>query len=344
MQLSPELERQSLVGRVAQQRVAKAQVPVGLLVEQFVQPGQRRGIGRRTVLLGVEPGQHPRVERHTEHRDATNQRAIVRRQRVDPRHRGGFRGLRQVRGAAGFDRRCATGRAGTADCRRTASRRRRGRAAAADSARSPAGPGAAHPAARSASNRSGPPRAPRSPRIRCSTDGARWRRATAVRQGRRSDAPGARPRPRPCGARRRSRPAACRAPRLRGTARRFRAASCGDSFPPASQDLGRGGDFDVEHGGEQRQPRREVGRLGRHLGANALLDRRVGRIPAEFVASRAAARATRRTGSTTCRPRRWRAASGIRRPRRAALRAAGSCRSRRLPRPRSGGPRLRARS
>ena len=42
------------------------------------------------------------------------------------------------------------------------------------------------------------------------------------------------------------------------------------------QDFGRGGDFDVEHGREQRQPRREVGRLGRHLRADTLLDRRVG--------------------------------------------------------------------
>ena len=49
------------------------------------------------------------------------------------------------------------------------------------------------------------------------------------------------------------------------------------------QDLGRGGNFDVEHGGEQRQPRREVGRLGRHLRADTLLDRRVGRVAAEFV-------------------------------------------------------------
>jgi hypothetical protein len=51
MQLPTQLERQALVRRVAQQRVAKTQVPVGLFVEQFAQLAEYRRIGRRTILF-----------------------------------------------------------------------------------------------------------------------------------------------------------------------------------------------------------------------------------------------------------------------------------------------------
>jgi hypothetical protein len=49
------------------------------------------------------------------------------------------------------------------------------------------------------------------------------------------------------------------------------------------QDLRCGGNFNVEHGGEERHPWREVRGLGRDLGADAFLDHRIRRFAPEFV-------------------------------------------------------------
>jgi len=63
MEPAAKLVRQSLVGRVAQQRMAKPQVTVGFLGEEGLQPFPRLRPGQHAVAIIGDPGQHSRVER-----------------------------------------------------------------------------------------------------------------------------------------------------------------------------------------------------------------------------------------------------------------------------------------
>ena len=93
-------------------------------------------------------------------------------------------------------------------------------------------------------------------------------------------------------------------------------------------DFRRRRDIDVERDRDQRQPRHELGRARRPpRPAGARRSRRRDR-RARIPSTRAGARATSRTASTPCTPRTTRGACESRPRRRAALRAAASCRCR----------------
>ena len=95
MQAPARAVRQAAVGGVADDGAAEAQVAVAVVLEERLEPHPCLLVGWRHVIAEhVE--QEARVEADAEHRGAADDRALLRGESIDARHRGGLEAVRQL--------------------------------------------------------------------------------------------------------------------------------------------------------------------------------------------------------------------------------------------------------
>ena len=99
VQRPTEPERQSFVGRIAQQRPTEPDVAVALLLEELREALPGGGVGLRRVVV-EDPAERLDGHADAQHRRAADQGAVLRRQAIDPSHRRRLHRIRQPLGPA----------------------------------------------------------------------------------------------------------------------------------------------------------------------------------------------------------------------------------------------------